>query len=562
MINLATSWRRVAGSGHFITWPVLPVTGLLAVTAMGPLVTDNRPEDVRPGELAAAATWLVFTAVIVAGAWLERILPTSRQRMVSVVGAVLLASVLRPFIQDAFMTAWGGRPPDADQRGERMITNVVVWSVTISIIAVVVDAERTRRRVNQLLRQALRQLRTTRNRAAEFDRAAREEVERFTQELRAQLATWPGHDDLARIARSFATDRVRPCSHELAQLANAPLPPVRETSHAQMPPDPRRPPLRLPPVGLVAVIYLLVFLPYACVRLAPREIVSSIVVLLVGGLLADVVPRRLPHRFIPRARPALFLFLTVAVGAAITLTSMVVGRRSGVPALGPLIAYPLFALVTSRCYAVMFSRKVAERRLNSAVAQASRSEHLSTAGARAALTTASDLLHRDLQAACVLLAYDPTDTSGIDRAKAVVDEVAAVFATTPEGPGWSAFTSLIRTWGRVVTIEDRVDATARDAIHDRPHAAADAYEVVAEGLLNAVKHAPKAPIRVVGRAVETGAGSSLRMQVISLGAVSGAPILRGDSAAARAGATLRQGPEGVVLEALIPLEDRLSQVVV
>lgn len=562
MINLARSWRRVAGSGHFFTWPVLPVTGVLAMTAMGPLVTDNRQADVRPGELAAAATWLVFTAVILMGAWLERRLTSPGLRTVSVVGAVFIASVSRPFIQDALMTAWGGHPPEAAHRGERMITNFVVWLVALSIVGVVVDAERTRRRSNQLLRQALSQLQTTSKRAGEFDRLARERVDRCTREFRAELATWPGQRDLSRTALTFAADRVRPCSHELARQAYAPLPPAPDTAAGSVASYPRRPALRLPPVGLVGVIYVLIFLPYACARLTPREIVCSIVVLLVGGLFADLAPRVLPHRFIPRARPTLFLILTVGVGAAITLTSVVVGRRSGIPVLAPLIAYPLFALVTGRCYAVMFSRKVAERRLDSAVAQASRSEHLSTAGARTALTAASDLLHRDLQAACVLLAHDPADVSRIDRARAVVDEVAAVFDTQPEGPDWSAFASLIRTWGRVVTIEESVDSAARKAIQDRPHAAVDAYEVIAEGLLNAVKHAPKATIRVVGRAVETGAGSSLRVRVISLGASSDSTDLRRDSAAARAGASLRQESDGVVLEALIPLEDRLSRVVV
>lgn len=138
-----------------------------------------------------------------------------------------------------------------------------------------------------------------------------------------------------------------------------------------------------------------------------------------------------------------------------------------------------------------------------------------------------------------------------------------MFDTPPVGPGWSAFTSLLHTWGRVVTIDDSgFEAAAKEAIERYPRAASDAYEVVAEGLLNAVKHSPAAPIRVIARPVDTGAGSSLRVEVISLGARSGSTTLRQDSAAARSGAWLHQEPTGVVLEAMIPLQDNHTPVVV
>ncbi|KYH44685.1 hypothetical protein [Branchiibius sp. NY16-3462-2] len=562
MINLAHSWRRVVGSGHFITWPVFPVTGALAVTAMGPLVTLPAKEDPLPAAGASVAAWAVFAAILVLAALLERTLSSRRLRAVCVLSAIGIASVARPFVQDWLMTAWGAYPPEADQRGVRVITNVIVWTVVISVIAVAADAERNRRQVNRLLRQALSQLQTTGQRAAEFDRAARESVSRCAQELGDEFATWAAHGRVDPTLAAAASEKVRSSSHALADEAHNPLPPAAATVPGGLV-DQRRPRLRLPPVGLVSVIYLLVFLPYGIAQLSAREVLSSLVVLAVCGWLADLLPRRLPHRYLPRRRPALFLALAVVVGAALTLNSVLMGHRGGVTVLFPVIAYPTFALAASLCYGLMNSRRVAERRLNTAVAQASRSARLSTADARTALLTASGLLHRDLQAACVLLAHDPTDTARLEEARTVIDEVAAVFDTPQAGPGWSAFTSLLRTWGRVVPIDDGgFGAAARTAIERHPRAAADAYEVVAEGLLNAVKHAPAAPISVNARRVDTGAGSSLLVQVISVGARSGAAALRQDSAAARAGAWLHEEPEGVVLEAMIPLQDKHAPVVV
>lgn len=561
MINLAQSWRRVVGSGHFITWPVFPVTGVLAVTAMGPLATLRRTQDLAPAVLGSVAAWVVFAAILLVAAWLERTLPSRRQRAVCVLAAIGIASIVRPFAQDWFMTAWGGHPPDTDHRAVRVVTNVIVWTVVISVVAIAVDAERNRRRVNQLLREALSQLQTTAQRSAEFDRAARLSVRRCTQQLRSQFATWAAQGRLDPEVAAAASEQVRRTSHALAQQAHGPLPVVAATVPEGLV-DQRRQRLRLPPVGLVSVVYLLVFLPYASVQLSAREVLSSLAVLAVCGWLADVVPRRLPHRYLSRQRPALFIGLAVLAGAALTLNSVLMGHRGGLAVVFPVVAYPTFALAASVCYGVMNSRRVAERRLNTAVAQASRSARLSTADARTALLAASGLLHRDLQAACVLLAHDPTDVSQVTRASAVVDQASAVFDAEPVGPGWSAFRSLIRTWGRVVPIDDRVDADAREAIAHQPRTAADAYEVIAEGLLNAVKHAPTAPIRVMSRAVQTGAGASLLVEVISVGAHSGATALRADSAAARSGAWLHQEPEGVVLEALIPLQDRHTQVVV
>ena len=148
-----------------------------------------------------------------------------------------------------------------------------------------------------------------------------------------------------------------------------------------------------------------------------------------------------------------------------------------------------------------------------------------------------------------------------------------MFDTPPVGPGWSAFTSLLHTWGRVVTIDDSgFEAAAKEAIERHPRAASDAYEVVAEGLLNAVKHSPAAPIRVVARPVyrcglvaagggdqprctirqydtSTGLGRSPRGGMVAPGA-DGRRTRSDDSAAGqphpgcRIGRTFRRTPEG------------------
>lgn len=85
-------------------------------------------------------------------------------------------------------------------------------------------------------------------------------------------------------------------------------------------------------------------------------------------------------------------------------------------------------------------------------------------------------------------------------------------------------------------------------------AAQDAYDVAAEGILNAVKHSGERRAEVLLDVVATGAGPALRVRVRSSAPLSAGAELRPASHVRSLGATLRSTSEGAVLEALIRVD--------
>jgi hypothetical protein len=113
----------------------------------------------------------------------------------------------------------------------------------------------------------------------------------------------------------------------------------------------------------------------------------------------------------------------------------------------------------------------------------------------------------------------PADTSALrDDLLALVHRLTSTYAAADPGTDAAALRALLATWGRVIVLQTTLDPRALAALDAHPRLARDVYDVIAEGLLNAVKHSDEKSAEVSLDVVATGAGSRLRARVRSRGA--------------------------------------------
>ncbi|HAN23898.1 MAG TPA: hypothetical protein DCP95_04915, partial [Microbacterium ginsengisoli] len=409
-------------------------------------------------------------------------------------------------------------------------------------------AIRSRRRVNALLRSVRAELAAAQQSTEAYDRAARALVVRVVDDARTRLAQWNDPPTVEQV-RAFAADAARAESHELADLAAAEPP--------RMPGelDVRRARLfglRLPPVGLVGLVYLVFMLPYAVRAATPAVLVVGAVFLVIGSLATDYLPRRLSVLSGGRARAGVFLGVSVLTGFALSLAS-VLGGLTGIRVLIPALAFPLIAFAFAMLAAVVHALQVEQRRLSHAVASQQRALRRGTAPARAALTDAAQILHRDVQARCVLQLQTPSAGIAADIDE-LLAQAADVFARPAPPVGAEAVDQVIATWAHVIAVDVRIDDDARAALDGDGTLARDAYDIVAEGLLNAVKHADARRVGVSVDLTSTGAGRMLRLAVRCEGILPRGAALRPASHVRSLGAELVQVADSVVLRALLVVD--------
>lgn len=559
MRRLLSASARAAGSGRFLTPWSIAVTLSLSLTVMAPTGDGIRPGDALP---AMAATWLCFAAALAGVAALERGVRSRRARMSVVIVGVVLCAALRPALQDAWIEASGLPTPAEAQMPSRIATNILVWVLVLSMVAVLESSLRSLRRTNDLLRTVAVELTWARDDASTFASEARQLLEQAGASLHAAIAHV---DPTSAGVRRLGLEQVREWSHRFAELAetkrtsgsrDAEHPDSEDAALARF--SHRRRALRLPPTGAVALIYAASLLPYAVRTRSLLDILVGIAVLAAGSMLTDLLPRRRWVARVPGADSSLFMLLSVVVGVALA----VLAAGQGVPPLFAAIsaiAYTGFALAAARCAGLLHTLRCERRRLASAVAEAQRLTRAGTRPTRDALRAAAGLLHADAQGACVLFALthpvpSPRDVEHLQAdLAAVVRRLPATFMDAQDHGTQVSLMSLVDTWGRVMDLHLDVDDGAGEALRKDPQVARDCYDVIAEGLLNAAKHsgAPRAQISV--RRVPTGAGPQIRVRVSSPGALALGARLRPSSRMRELGARLVSEPDGVSLEAAFAL---------
>ncbi|WP_288113860.1 hypothetical protein [Microbacterium sp. SCN 71-21] len=547
MRRLASAVVHVVGGGAYVSIWTLAVAVALSLTVVSP-AGDLSPDEAFDGFVVSLIGALVFGLLLGLVAVLERNIPTPRGRATAVLAGVAVAAAARPLVQDAALRAAGFPGDSVEVLAFRVATNLIVWLVTLSVTALVVDAIRSRRRVNALLRSVRAELAAAQQSTEAYDRAARALVVRVVDDARTRLAQWNDPPTVEQV-RAFAADAARAESHELADLAAAEPP--------RMPGelDVRRARLfglRLPPVGLVGLVYLVFMLPYAVRAATPAVLVVGAVFLVIGSLATDYLPRRLSVLSGGRARAGVFLGVSVLTGFALSLAS-VLGGLTGIRVLIPALAFPLIAFAFAMLAAVVHALQVEQRRLSHAVASQQRALRRGTAPARAALTDAAQILHRDVQARCVLQLQTPSAGIAADIDE-LLAQAADVFARPAPPVGAEAVDQVIATWAHVIAVDVRIDDDARAALDGDGTLARDAYDIVAEGLLNAVKHADARRVGVSVDLTSTGAGRMLRLAVRCEGILPRGAALRPASHVRSLGAELVQVADSVVLRALLVVD--------
>lgn len=564
MRRLLAAVRSELGGGRFLTAWSLATTLPLSLTVMAPF---GAGVDLRNALSAAFATWLCFAAGVTAVAVVERRARLPRTRALTVIAGVLACAVLRPLVQDLWAGASGLTIPPGGQLPFRIATNILVWAVVFSVVAVLEGSLRTLRNTNALLRSVASELAKARAHAHAFGVLAQKTVAVAASEL--------GHavrrlDATAAAVRELGATGFRAWSHRLRALSaengtgdDAPLARTDPASGASAGGEPaptrRRLPIRLPEKGLVTVVYGAIVLPYALHSVDPLALLVGLVALVGGGAVIDGASRARALARRPRARPAAFLVLSAAMGLGLSALAIASGIPMAIAAVSAVV-YLAFALASGLCAGALHAQRREQRRLSGAIAGAQRGARENTRPVREGLRRASELLHRDGQGECTVfaLAYPAPTPDDIDRLQRTLGDTIAglpsAFASARGSEGGAeALTALTDTWRRVIALHVEIPDAAWVALSSAPWAARDAYDLVAEGLLNAVKHGAERRAEVAIAIIATGAGPRLRVRVRSFGPVAAGAHLRPASHARDLGARLVATPGGAVLEAVLPL---------
>ncbi|MFJ4167671.1 hypothetical protein ACIPY5_19125 [Microbacterium sp. NPDC089698] len=565
MRGLLAAVHGALRSGRFLTIWSLAATLPLSATVMAPFGAGVDAPSAWPATLV---TWLCFACALGAVAVGERCLRGPRARAVAVVLGLLLCSALRPILQDLWTSASALSTPPAWQLPFRIATNVLVWGVVFAVVAVLEGSFRGLRSTNLLLRSVAAELVQAEARSRIFDERAHSIALTAASRLRAGIAALGTDNGTVAVVRCLGSRGFRTWSHRLRALADEPdtamAAPGHDPHHAGAAAVPaeaaaHRVPYRVPAKGVVVLLYGATMLPYALRSQSATELLFGIPVLVVGGLAVDAGSRSRALARPRGARPAAFLAMSAVLGLALAALAVVSGAPTATAAVAAVV-YLAYALFTGLCAGVLHAQRREQRRLSGAIRSAQRTAREGTRPAREGLRRTAELLHRDGQGGCTVFALahpDPTRTD-IAVLQQDLDETVSRMATTmsPDGAADdpdAELAALFGTWGHVMDLRIDESETARTARGSAPWAARDAYDLIAEGLLNAVKHGTERRVDISLDVIATGAGPHLRVQVRSFGALAPGAQLRPASHMRDLHARLLPAPDGAVLEAAFAL---------
>lgn len=513
--GVAIWWDAVSG-GRFLTiWSAL-VALPTAALVLAPYATVDTAGELFAAQLAALAVAVVLGVALVPVWFLERRIASPSVRGVLVLTAVVVAATIRPFLNDAVALHLFGLAADPAWLA-RIITNVVAWISVLSLVAIAEQLYVSSAIARARLTEALLAVTDEQRRAVSYERESRTFLATEIGILRSALSALTASVlDFERV-REFS-DTVRSLSHSARARAGLDLAEVAPDVAGALVPGAERTfleRLRPPAVGLVGAIFAAGSAPFALRTGGP-----ALVVLIVGGILAlclaaDVVSRRLAYRRSARDRGLLLIIVWAGVAVVIAGAAPVVGVHSLVPLI-PVVALPGVAVIAALCSEAVHRGRVESRRLGRALQAVVRSAADRASGVRQELVRASEVLHGHVQGSCVILAARVDDDMAT-RADILAFEKAVGDGLTDAASGGGAAPSrpadlaeTVAIWGPVLSVSSDVDAVATRALADEL-VSTRVVAVVAEGLVNAVKHAAarSAEIEVRG----DGGGSSLAVRV-------------------------------------------------
>ncbi|WP_159499751.1 hypothetical protein [Microbacterium sp. 18062] len=559
-------WWAAATSGRFFTWWSAGVSFVVSVTILGAYVRIDRVSEYFPAIGVSAISWVLLLIAMLPVAWGERRLRSATARGVLVVAALVAVSVVRPLLNDSIGQllvpgiTGGGWP-------QRIVTNLLVWTLLLSLVAIATVGYGSTQAVNVRLRAALISLAAAEHRAEAFDRDARVALQTAVDELRLRLrgltSSPLGFDDV----RIFS-EAVRAASHDLDDVAHDRLGDVVADAPAVVAsPEPAPRPfltrLRPPPVLSVALMYILASLPYT-LQAAPLPLVLvSTALALVLGSAADIVSRRVARRR-PAVRGAVLVIAWIVVGILFSIAAHLLLPSSGMIALIPLIAFPGAAVVTALSADAIRRSIVQARKLTRALADEAGALSTRTARTRELLRDAADQLHGHVQGRCVVFAaaLDERDATAEEaREFGITIERALDTVLAPPPHVVEASNELgdtLAVWAHVLEITSVIDPRTESALAD-DDVSRRVSDIASEGFLNAVKHsgARRAEL-LIGPGARAGR-SVLRIEVVSPGVLASGLHTHGRGIANLGGdARVYQRGGDVVLDASVAVPSSVS----
>ncbi|MDF2555567.1 MAG: hypothetical protein K0R60_1462, partial [Microbacterium sp.] len=356
-------WWATVSSGRYLTWWTAGVSLVVSVTILGAYVGIDHAREYAPALGVSVLSWALLVLAMLPVAYEERRLRTPLARGLLILAALTVFGGLRPLLNDALSLML---LPDPTVGGwpQRIVTNILVWMLLLSLVAIATVGYAGIEAVNQRLRAALSALEVAERRADAFEHDARAALAARISLVRAQLAGLlarePGFDDV----REFS-EAVRAASHDLEDRADAEfIAPRVDAVAVPAASAPRRPllsRLRPPPSFSVPIVYLAGSTPYM-LQSVPWLLVLVAVALALGlGRAADIVTRRAARRP-PRARGIVLIVSWTAVGAVYAATALVLMPSAGAVAFVPLLGFPGVAVIAALC-ADAVHRSVVQARL-------------------------------------------------------------------------------------------------------------------------------------------------------------------------------------------------------
>ncbi|MGU3357894.1 hypothetical protein ACLBWJ_11625 [Microbacterium sp. M4A5_1d] len=556
--GVAIWWDAVSSGRFFTPWSALVAVPVSAIV-LAPYATVDTPLELLSAQFSGLLVAGILAVALLPVVLAERRIPSSTARGVLVLAALVAAAVARPFLNDALAVGAFGLGTDPAW-SERIVTNVVAWVSVLSLVAVTEQLYVSSRTARTRLADALRTVTDEQRRAGRYERDTREFLTSEISALRTALAALVASPlDFERV-RGFS-DGVRSVSHRARDRAGLEL--------ADISPDDAGPSaietartvferLRPPAPGLVGVIFAAGSAPFALRTEGPVFAAVLIVGVLALCLAVDRLTRGIACRSSALRRGRRLVGLWLGAGIVVAAAAAVlVGEPSFIPVI-PAIALPGIAIVAALCAEAIHRGRVETRRLGRALQALVRSAADQTSSTRQNLAHASDVLHSRVQSTCVILAArvdDEIATPGDIRDFELAISAGLTDALGARRPGAARAADLAETvaiWRPVLTVSSAVDPAATVAMSDAL-VTTRVVAVVAEGLVNAVKHAAARSADIEVRGAADGASLSVRVRTPGR--------LRSDAGAATGLGLAGLGPSArvfqngrdVVLEASVPV---------
>ncbi|WP_394289488.1 hypothetical protein [Microbacterium sp.] len=503
-IRLGTHvWWDAVTSGAFFGPASIVLSFLMAVTGLAP---HQHYEQVGyVGAFAVAILgWAVLVVALIPAAVAERRLTRRRSRAVVVLTAVVVAASARPFIHEILFVLIFDIPLILDGWHVRVLSNLVVWVIGLSIVAMTARSIDVTRGTRGRLSHAVSILGQGRSRLARFENDNRALLDEIVGELRIRRDGMLAGDVDFDAVRNYS-EVVRAASHRLEDRAHHNLNLI--TVEQPAPPFERRSgsllsQLRPPPYLITGLVFAAATVPYTHHLGGIPLALLCLATVLTVTLAVDAITRAVSRGKDPRARGAIIVVAWAAAGVLLTACARWLLPTDDPALLGPIVSLPLVGVALAACTDAIASAAISSRRLEAVLVLVARTLTLKTAQARRPLRHAAHVLHGRVQGRCVMLAaYADEGTltdEQVDSFRHELDEAfesvlwyeaeaEAVLRTDTVQSSHEDVEELVSTWSGLLEVSSDITPEAAEALH-APAISRRVATVVNEGFVNAVKH--------------------------------------------------------------------------